>query len=43
MCAHLQSLAGLADLSERFGVAYERGGRRGRGGGGTTMAAPAYL
>ncbi|KAF8059749.1 CSN6 [Scenedesmus sp. PABB004] len=36
-----QSLAGLGELTDRFGVAYDRGGRRGRGGGGGMMAASA--
>eukprot|EP00879_Flechtneria_rotunda_P001616 GHRR01001776.1.p1 GENE.GHRR01001776.1~~GHRR01001776.1.p1 ORF type:complete len:320 (+),score=108.09 GHRR01001776.1:194-1153(+) len=36
-----QSLAGLTDLTDKFGLAYEKTGpgRRGRGGGGSTMAA----
>lgn len=37
-----QSLAGLAELTDKFGVAYERSGRRGRGGGGGMMAASLY-
>jgi hypothetical protein len=37
-----QSLAGLAELSDRLGLAYERSGRRGRGGGGGMMAASLY-
>lgn len=32
-----QSLAGLAELTDKFGIAYERSGRRGRGGGGGSM------
>ncbi|KAF6257728.1 COP9 signalosome subunit 6 [Scenedesmus sp. NREL 46B-D3] len=37
-----QSLAGLAELSDRLGLAYERSGRRGRAGGGGMMAASLY-
>eukprot|EP00882_Tetradesmus_deserticola_P007977 GHRQ01008401.1.p1 GENE.GHRQ01008401.1~~GHRQ01008401.1.p1 ORF type:complete len:320 (+),score=177.84 GHRQ01008401.1:360-1319(+) len=38
-----QSLAGLAELADRLGLAYERSGRRGRGGGsGGMMAASLY-
>jgi hypothetical protein len=37
-----QSLAGLAELSDRLGLAYERSGRRGRGGGGGMTAASLY-
>lgn len=37
-----QSLAGLAELGDRLGLAYERSGRRGRGGGGGMTAASLY-
>ncbi|WIA21756.1 hypothetical protein OEZ85_000918 [Tetradesmus obliquus] len=37
-----QSLAGLAELGDRLGLAYEKAGRRGRGGGGGMMAASLY-
>jgi hypothetical protein len=38
-----QSLNGLAELTDKFGVAFERTGRRGRGGGsGGMMMASMY-
>lgn len=33
-----QSLNGLSELTDKFGVAFERTARRGRGGGGMMMA-----
>eukprot|EP00775_Hariotina_reticulata_P006236 gene6236-6473_t len=37
-----QSLAGLAELTDKFGLAYEKTGRRGRGGAGSMMASSLY-
>jgi hypothetical protein len=37
-----QSLNGLSDLTDKFGVAFERSARRGRGGTGGMMMGSMY-